>query len=59
MILKVSNFLVLLESLSRLFQRFMTDGRNEDWYNDKRHHEQEEVINHTDVTNCPVRKNEK
>jgi hypothetical protein len=37
LILKVSNVLVFLVSLSRLFQRFMTDGMNEDWYNDKRH----------------------
>jgi hypothetical protein len=37
LILKVSNVLVFLVSLSRLFQRFMTDRMNEDWYNDKRH----------------------
>jgi hypothetical protein len=37
LILKVSNVLVFLVSLSRLFQWFMTDGMNEDWYNDKRH----------------------
>ena len=37
LILKVSNVLVFLVSLSRLFQRFMTDGMNGDWYNDKRH----------------------
>jgi hypothetical protein len=36
-ILKASNVLVFLVSLSRLFQRFMTNGMNEDWYNDKRH----------------------
>jgi hypothetical protein len=37
LILKASNVLVFLVSLSRLFQRFMADGMNEDWYNDKRH----------------------
>ena len=37
LILNESNVLVFLVSLSRLFQRFMTDGMNEDWYNDKRY----------------------
>jgi hypothetical protein len=37
LILNESDVLVFLVSLSRLFQRFMTDGMNEDWYNDKRH----------------------
>ena len=37
LILNISYVLIFLLSLSRLFQRFMTDGMNEDWYNDKRH----------------------
>jgi len=36
--LNISNVLVFLVLLSRLFQRFMTDGMNKDWYiNDKQH----------------------
>jgi hypothetical protein len=34
LILNESDVLVFLVSLSRLFQRFMTDGMNEDWYNE-------------------------
>jgi hypothetical protein len=33
----ILNISYVLVSLSRLFQRFMTDGMNEEWYNDKRH----------------------
>ena len=37
LIINISYVLVFLVSLSRLFQRFMTDVMNTDWYYDKRH----------------------